>query len=107
MTNPFLLSATIKKRIGKLRHTQAQLRAVFDRENRKLDNQVADLQSRCEHPKVKQERAEPHYSHRYPHFEYVCQVCGYRSMRPLEPDHERAQEVVKLQAQPRAGGGLR
>lgn len=107
MSTPFLANATVKSRLAKLRRTQLQLRAVFDRENRKLDNQIADIQARCEHERVTVERAEAHYGHRRFQVDYVCGVCGYRSRQPIEPDPERAKEVVKLQSRPCAGGGLR
>jgi hypothetical protein len=72
---------------------------VFDREMRKLNNQMSDIQARCEHTDVLESDKQD-----YREYCAICRVCGLESARRIFSDPERAKEVKAIQSRPHCGG---
>lgn len=113
MTTPFLKNSTVKSRLTKVAKSKRDLKTVFDREMRRMDAEIADIQARCGHTNVEQSwEVEKHtfgLAHGMGECEssqrvtvYTCAVCGYTSRFPIEADPKRAKEVQQKQACPRA-----
>lgn len=92
---PFLQNSTVKCRLNKVTQVKRALQSVFDREMRKLDNEMADIRARCGHTNVEIQRDHMGGC------ESECAVCHFTSRFPIVADPVRAKEVMAKQSAPR------
>jgi len=97
MTTPFLKNSTIRTRLQKIARSRRDLRIVFDREMRRLNAEIADIQARCEHTCVTfyPDAAGGSGS------SHDCDICGYSSRLYVVANPKRAKEVQAKQSCPR------